>query len=112
MDVYNEVTAQPILKDLNDWKFNDNGIEKVCFQNFSQALSFIVQGDFSRETRSPSRTFNVYNKVNIRLATHDADGLTDKDFTLAKAIELLYKMASLYFKRDVVLFKNKFYIEA
>jgi 4a-hydroxytetrahydrobiopterin dehydratase len=28
MDVYNEVTAQPILKDLNDWKFNDNGIEK------------------------------------------------------------------------------------
>jgi 4a-hydroxytetrahydrobiopterin dehydratase len=25
MDVYNEVTAQPILKDLNDWKFNDNG---------------------------------------------------------------------------------------
>jgi 4a-hydroxytetrahydrobiopterin dehydratase len=27
MDVYNEVTAQPILKDLNDWKFN-NGIEK------------------------------------------------------------------------------------
>jgi 4a-hydroxytetrahydrobiopterin dehydratase len=32
MDVYNEVTAQPILKDLNDWKFNDNGI--VCFQKF------------------------------------------------------------------------------
>jgi 4a-hydroxytetrahydrobiopterin dehydratase len=72
---------------LNDWKFNDNGIEKkFVFKNFSQALSFIVQGG-SRETRS-SRTFNVYNKVNIRLATHDADGLTDKDFTLAKAIEL------------------------
>jgi 4a-hydroxytetrahydrobiopterin dehydratase len=31
----------------------------------------------------------MFNKVNIRLATHDADGLTDKDFTLAKAIELL-----------------------
>jgi 4a-hydroxytetrahydrobiopterin dehydratase len=74
---------------LNDWKFNDNGIEKkFVFKNFSQALSFIVQG-ICRETRSPSRTFNVYNKVNIRLATHDADGLTDKDFTLAKAIELL-----------------------
>jgi 4a-hydroxytetrahydrobiopterin dehydratase len=44
MDVYNEVTAQPILKDLNDWKFNDNGIEKkFVFKNFSQALSFIVQ---------------------------------------------------------------------
>jgi 4a-hydroxytetrahydrobiopterin dehydratase len=47
MDVYNEVTAQPILKDLNDWKFNDNGIEKkFVFKNFSQALSFIVQVGF------------------------------------------------------------------
>jgi hypothetical protein len=25
------------------WKFNDNGLKKICFQNFSQALSFIVQ---------------------------------------------------------------------
>jgi 4a-hydroxytetrahydrobiopterin dehydratase len=33
MDVYNEVTAI-ILKDLNDWKFNDNGIEKSLFQKF------------------------------------------------------------------------------
>ena len=31
--------------------------------------------------------FNLYNKVNIRLSTHDADGVTDKDFDLAKAIE-------------------------
>jgi hypothetical protein len=30
MDVYNEVTAQPILN-LNDWKFNDNGIENFSF---------------------------------------------------------------------------------
>jgi 4a-hydroxytetrahydrobiopterin dehydratase len=34
--------------------------------------------------------FNVYNKVNIRLSTHDANGLTDKDFNLAKAIENLF----------------------
>jgi 4a-hydroxytetrahydrobiopterin dehydratase len=33
MDVYNEVTAQPILKDLNDWKFNDNG-KKSLFSKF------------------------------------------------------------------------------
>jgi hypothetical protein len=33
MDVYNEVTAQPI-KDLNDWKFNDNGIERSLFSKF------------------------------------------------------------------------------
>jgi 4a-hydroxytetrahydrobiopterin dehydratase len=29
----------------------------------------------------------VYNKVTIRLTTHDAEGVTDKDIDLAKAIE-------------------------
>ncbi|WP_016989288.1 4a-hydroxytetrahydrobiopterin dehydratase [Flavobacterium sp. ACAM 123] len=89
MNVYNEVTAQPILKDLNDWKFNDNGIEKkLVFKNFSEALGFIVQvGILAEKQGHHPELFNVYNKVNIRLATHDADGLTDKDFTLAKAIE-------------------------
>lgn len=30
---------------------------------------------------------NVYNRVVIRLSTHDAQGLTDKDFQLASAID-------------------------
>jgi 4a-hydroxytetrahydrobiopterin dehydratase len=91
MNVYNEVTAQPILKDLNDWKFNEDGIEKkFVFKNFSQALGFIVQvGILAEKEGHHPELFNVYNKVNIRLSTHDANGLTDKDFNLAKAIELL-----------------------
>jgi 4a-hydroxytetrahydrobiopterin dehydratase len=52
MDVYNEVTAQPI--NLNDWKFNDNGIEKFVFKNFSQALSFIVQVGILAEVTIPN----------------------------------------------------------
>jgi 4a-hydroxytetrahydrobiopterin dehydratase len=31
----------------------------------------------------------VYNKVTIRLTTHDADGVTEKDIDLAKAIDKL-----------------------
>lgn len=30
---------------------------------------------------------NVYNTLSIRLNTHDADGVTEKDFKLAKSIE-------------------------
>jgi 4a-hydroxytetrahydrobiopterin dehydratase len=91
MNLYNEVTAQEMLKNLNDWKFNDNGIEKkFVFKNFSEALGFIVQvGILAEKQGHHPELFNVYSKVNIRLATHDADGLTDKDFNLAKAIELL-----------------------
>ncbi|WP_339918736.1 4a-hydroxytetrahydrobiopterin dehydratase [uncultured Flavobacterium sp.] len=91
MNIYNEVTAQPILKDLKDWKYNDSGIEKkFVFKNFSQALAFIVQvGIIAEKQGHHPELFNVYNKVDIRLSTHDADGLTDKDFNLAKAIEQL-----------------------
>jgi 4a-hydroxytetrahydrobiopterin dehydratase len=32
--------------------------------------------------------FNVYNKVNIRLTTHDASGVTDKDIKLASEIDV------------------------
>jgi 4a-hydroxytetrahydrobiopterin dehydratase len=32
---------------------------------------------------------NVYNTLNISLSTHDAEGVTDKDFELAKMIDEL-----------------------
>ncbi len=32
---------------------------------------------------------NVYNSLNISLSTHDAGGVTDKDFELAKVIDEL-----------------------
>jgi len=31
--------------------------------------------------------FNVYNRVDVTLTTHDAGGVTDKDVTLAKRME-------------------------
>jgi len=33
--------------------------------------------------------FNVYGTVRIRLSTHDAGGITDLDFRLARSIESL-----------------------
>lgn len=89
MNTYNENSAQPFLKDLADWRFNNNGIEKkFVFKNFNQALGFIVQvGVLAEKHNHHPELFNVYNRVDIRLSTHDANGLTDRDFDLAKAIE-------------------------
>jgi 4a-hydroxytetrahydrobiopterin dehydratase len=91
MNVYNEITAQAFLLNLEDWYFNDNGIEKkFTFNSFSEALGFIVQVGVAAEKQNHHpELFNVYNKVTIRLSTHDANGLTDKDFKLAKTIEEL-----------------------
>lgn len=89
MKTYSEETIQSELKALKDWQFDTNGIEKkFVFSGFTQALGFIVQVGLMAEKRNHHpELFNVYNKVTVRLTTHDANGVTDKDLDLAKAIE-------------------------
>src|SRR5216684_3686389 len=42
-----------------------------------------------RDAISRKFTFNVYNKVEVTLATHDAGGVTDRDIKLAEAMDRL-----------------------
>ena len=89
MEKYTDENVQFQLKDLKDWQFIGNAIEKKFkFLDFTQALGFIVQVGLMAEKRNHHpELFNVYNKLSIRLNTHDADGVTEKDFDLAKAID-------------------------
>mgnify|MGYP003655117210 FL=1 len=91
MEKYNEKTAQPKLREIKGWFFKNEAIEKnFVFKNFSEALGFIVQvGLLAEKQNHHPEWFNVYNKVDIRLSTHSANGLTDKDFELANSIEKL-----------------------
>lgn len=92
METYNEETASPFLENLKEWNFKENAIEKdFKFKNFTQALGFIVQvGVLSERMNHHPELFNVYNKVNIRLNTHDSGRVTTKDFDLATQIEGLF----------------------
>ena len=92
MKKYDELEVAPKLVNLNNWHFNENGIEKkFLFKSFIEALGFIVKvGVVAEKMNHHPELFNVYNKVNIRLTTHDAGGLTDKDFSLATESEKLY----------------------
>ena len=91
MTAYNHEIIQTKLKDFPEWDFENNGIvRKFQFKDFSQALGFIVQvGILAEKAGHHPELFNVYNKVNIRLTTHDANGVTNKDFDLATQIDLL-----------------------
>lgn len=91
MKTFTVDTIGPFLKTLDDWHFKENAIEKdFKFKNFTQALGFIVQVGISAERMNHHpELFNVYNKVNIRLNTHDSGGVTEKDLELAKQIENL-----------------------
>ena len=86
---YTEAEALPRLVFLEGWSFKDNAIEKRFeFRDFIDAFSFMtrVAMEAHRIDHHPEWT-NVWNKVHLRLRTHDAGGLTDKDFQLAEIIE-------------------------
>lgn len=80
------------LPELPGWKFERDALAKEFqFGSFKEALSFMVRVGFEAETMDhhPDWT-NVYNRVAIRLNTHDAGGkVTSKDVTLAKKIQML-----------------------
>ncbi len=89
MNKFNEAQIHSELKNLDGWKYNSNALEKsFVFKNFKEALSAMVRISFEAEAMNhhPDWT-NVYNKLKIRLNTHDAGGITEKDFALAKKID-------------------------
>ncbi len=58
------------------------------FKDFSQTFAFMTRVALLAEKMDHHpEWFNVYNKIDITLSTHDAGGVTGKDIEMAKAIE-------------------------
>lgn len=79
------------LDKLDGWDYKDNAIHTSFeFENFKEAFATMTRIAFEAELQQhhPEWT-NVYNTLNISLSTHDAGGLTEKDFKLAHTIEAL-----------------------
>lgn len=70
---------------------NDEAITRVFkFKDFIDAFSFMTKVALLAEKMNHHPDWsNVYNQVTIKLNTHDADGLTELDFKLARKIESL-----------------------
>ncbi len=78
------------LADLPGWKHESDALVKPFkFGSFKEALSFIVRLGLEAEAINHHPDLhNVYNRVTLRLNTHDAGGkVTRKDVDLARAIE-------------------------
>lgn len=77
------------LESLEGWQYIDGAIETSFeFANFKEAFTVMTRIAFEAEAQNHHPDWsNVYNSLNIRLSTHDANGVTDKDFKLAQAIE-------------------------
>ena len=79
------------LNALEGWEFNNNALETSFeFKNFKEAFTVMTRIAFECEAQNhhPDWT-NVYNSLQIRLSTHDAGGVSDKDFALARSIETI-----------------------
>ena len=58
------------------------------FADFNEAFGFMTRVAIkAQEMDHHPEWFNVYNKVDITLTTHEANGVTERDIALARFIE-------------------------
>ena len=80
------------MTNLPGWKFQREALVKTFkFASFREAMSFMVRTAFEAQSMNhhPDWT-NVYNRVTVRLNTHDAGGkVTAKDVELARKIQAI-----------------------
>jgi 4a-hydroxytetrahydrobiopterin dehydratase len=78
------------LKELAGWQAVDgrDAIQRSFkFKNFNEAWGFMTRVALMAEKADHHpEWFNVYNRVDILLSTHDCGGLSARDVTLARQI--------------------------
>ena len=86
-----KIGAEAAVKQLSGWKAAQgrDAIEKTYnFDDFNQAFGWMSRIALAAEKLDHHpEWFNVYSRVEVLLATHDADGVTDLDVQLAKIMD-------------------------
>ena len=77
--------------DLPGWNHDRDALAKTFkFQTFREAFSFMTHVAFLAEAMDHHPEWlNVYNRVEVILATHTVDGVSDLDIKLARAMDQL-----------------------
>lgn len=91
----NDTARKQALTGLPSWSAirDRDAIQRVFkFKNFSEAWGFMARVALLAEAQDHHpEWFNVYNKVDIILTTHDCNGLSERDVRLAKSIDAVAK---------------------
>jgi 4a-hydroxytetrahydrobiopterin dehydratase len=96
MESYSQSVIETSLKELNNgsenlWSVKEEKLNREFkFPNFILAFGFMTQVAILAEKADHHPEWsNVYNSVVINLTTHDAGGISKKDFELAQKISQL-----------------------
>lgn len=86
---------EALLSELAEWEWDRAGglmRREFRFDDFAQAFGFMAEMALhSERANHHPEWFNVYNRVEVTLTTHDAKGLTQRDFDWAKLAEQAYE---------------------
>jgi 4a-hydroxytetrahydrobiopterin dehydratase len=81
------------LSQLSDWSLVDgrDAIAKTfTFKDFNEAFGWMSRAAlYAEQMNHHPEWFNVWNRVEVTLSTHDAGGLTEKDVKLAKKMDAI-----------------------
>ena len=84
-----EVTA--LIAEAPAWTLRDDGkalTRTIKFKDFNAAFGFMTRvAIYADKADHHPEWFNVYNRVEMTLTTHDADGLSGRDAAMVRAIE-------------------------
>ena len=85
-----EAALASLLGRFPEWRRDGDVIERrVTVADFRTALRLVneVGAAAEEEDHHPDLAIEGWNRVTVRLTTHDAGGLTTNDFVLARAVE-------------------------
>ncbi len=87
-DRLDKAALDAALKELTGWSLTDDGTaiaKKFKFRDFSEAFAFMTRVAIAAEKLDHHPNWsNVYNRVEVKLFTHDRDGVTALDIDLAR----------------------------
>ena len=89
MDRLAESAIQEKLRAIPGWEREGDAIRRTyAFDGFKSAMAFVNRVAALADARDHHPDMLVqYSRVTLTLSTHDAGGLTDRDFALAREID-------------------------
>ena len=84
--------VEQVLKALPEWRAHPGDrpaiARKLVFADFNAAFGFMTRVALLADKMDHHPEWsNVYNRVEVLLTTHDADGLTERDTAMARFID-------------------------
>lgn len=91
VDRISKDAAQQRLGEVAGWSLEDGKLTRQFeFANFVEAFGFMTRAAIEAEKADHHpEWFNVYKKVKVQLTTHECDGISERDFKLAKVMNKL-----------------------